>query len=113
MANLMIGIVNNVWSVQIENVPGLIWEFKGADLATQARWVQEFASQMSEGAAEFAVGALDGVEFDEIGATVETIFGGTRGLLLEDQVVFMLGADEDAALIDFLAEAGAALLEIL
>jgi hypothetical protein len=113
MANLMIGIVDDVWSVQIENVPGLIWEFKGADLATQATWVREFATQMSEGAAEFAVSALDGVGFDELAVTIETLFGDTTGILLEGQVAFLLGADEDAALIDFLVQAGAALLEFL
>jgi hypothetical protein len=45
--------------------------------------------------------------------TIETLFGDTTGILLEGQVAFLLGADEDAALIDFLVQAGAALLEFL
>jgi hypothetical protein len=46
MPNLMIGMIGGVWTVQIENVPGIMYTFVGGDPATQAMWVQEFAEQM-------------------------------------------------------------------
>jgi hypothetical protein len=56
---------------------------------------------------------LTGWSFNELAVTIETLFGDTTGILLEGQVVFLLGADEDAALIDFPVQAGEALLEFL
>lgn len=111
MANLMIGIVDNAWAVQIENVPDLAWTFKGADLATQAQWVREFAEQMSEGTAEFAVTALEGVEIDDAALAIQMFFDGTTGLVLEGEVVIV--AADNEALIDILVEAGEALLAML
>lgn len=114
MPNLMIGMIDGVWTVQIENVPGIMYTFVGQDAAIQAMWVEEFAKQMLAEAPDLAIAALAEVDLGnavEVAQVVQQLFRSTSGILLEGESIITAGGGE--TLFDVLEAAGDALLEAL
>lgn len=114
MPNLMIGMIDGVWTVQIENVPGIMYTFTGEDLAIQAMWVQEFATQMAADEPALALAALAEIDLGnavEVAQVVGQLFRSTSGILLEGEWIFGAGGGE--TLLDVLEAAGRALIEAL
>ena len=110
MPALMISFMDGRWCAQLANVPDWLKVFRGATPEVQATYVTEFADQMALNQANFAAEALE-IDAADAPQVAQLIFD-TDALVYDGAVVYQVVAAGET-LLDWLADAGTALLVIV